>query len=212
MLQSLRQEKLYVNLSNYTFGNGSIQYLDHHFTSGGGSADPQKAEMIWEWPTPKTKVEVQSFPVFVIHYRRFSQSSSGTAKSLTFLKSNVPLKKTKKHTAKFITLREAGRSAPVLKPFHPEQPVFIRTDTSKYAIGCCYGAVRKWANPLCIFPFQNSWWIRTELPCSRKRTACYRIYSLFVAALHLWKVLCDLLRSLSSEIRKNTATSVIQRG
>lgn len=130
-----RQENFYANLSSCSFGAGFVEYLSHHLTSDGDIADPQKVNVIGDWPTLKTKAEVQLFLGFVSYYTKLIRKCSKSAKPLTVLTSIVLFKWTNEHTAAFEKLQNDICSAPVLKPFDLTLPTFITTDASKYAIG-----------------------------------------------------------------------------
>lgn len=64
MIKRLRQEKLYTSLFKCSLGAGFVEHLGFHFTSDEFSIHTQEVNVIREWHTPKTKLEVESFSGF----------------------------------------------------------------------------------------------------------------------------------------------------
>ena len=70
-LQLLREHQLYAKLSKCDFYRDRIQYLGHIILVEGISMDPEKIEVIMNWPTPRNVMDVTSFMGLAGYYRRF---------------------------------------------------------------------------------------------------------------------------------------------
>nr|GFB31767.1 RNA-directed DNA polymerase homolog [Tanacetum cinerariifolium] len=69
VLQTLRQEKLYVKFSKCEFWLSSVAFLGHIFLAEGITMDPAKVEAITKWPRP-TSVTEADFRFIVMPLRR----------------------------------------------------------------------------------------------------------------------------------------------
>ena len=135
VLHRLREHKLYAKRSKCTFGVKTIDYLGFILNENNLCVDPNKSTAIEAWETPKTKKDVQSFLGLVNFYRRFIKDCAKIAKPLTSLTKDVPFKWSPEADKAFKTLKTTIVSAPVLRTFHPEYPITITTDASKFAVG-----------------------------------------------------------------------------
>ena len=61
MLDVLRKEQLFLNMSKCEFGKTSLVYLDHIVGGGELDIDPSKVSVIVNWPIPKLVTKVRSF-------------------------------------------------------------------------------------------------------------------------------------------------------
>ena len=73
VLQTLREHQLYTKFSKYDFWMESVAFLGHVVSKDGIQVDPQKIEVVSEWPRPTTVTEIRSFLGLVGYYRRFVQ-------------------------------------------------------------------------------------------------------------------------------------------
>lgn len=83
VLGIFRKHKLFGKLSKCTFDVTTVEYLGHILSREGVSVEPYKVQNVLEWPRPRNKNEVQSFPGFVNYYRRFIRDCSKISKPLT---------------------------------------------------------------------------------------------------------------------------------
>jgi len=97
--------------------------------------EQSKIGSIQKWPTPKSKVDVQSFLGLVNYYRRFIVNISHVARPLTSLTGNVPFSWGEAQAQAFELLKKIVSSAPVLRNFDPGLPICLSTDASADAVG-----------------------------------------------------------------------------
>ena len=68
ILEKLRQHQLSLKAEKCYFEKEEIEFLGLIITETGIQMDPHKVKAIQEWPTPKTKRELQQFLGFVNFY------------------------------------------------------------------------------------------------------------------------------------------------
>ena len=74
VLQSLKKEKLLVNLKKCTFLQTKLVYLVFVFSEEGLKMDFEKVKAILDWKTTKCMFDVRSFHGLVISYRKCIQN------------------------------------------------------------------------------------------------------------------------------------------
>ena len=70
MLETLRTNKLYVNLSKCEFLLSKVVFLGHVISNKGIYVDPKKVEVVLKWEHPTNMIEIQSFLGLVGYYQR----------------------------------------------------------------------------------------------------------------------------------------------
>src|SRR3984957_4937654 len=70
VLQTLRQHKLCANLEKCTFGMTQVQYLGYIVDEKGVHVDPKKIDVIQDWTSPTTLIELRNFLDLAKLYRR----------------------------------------------------------------------------------------------------------------------------------------------
>ena len=68
VLQKLRENQLYGNLSKCAFYRPEIHYLGHVISGDGVLVDPSKIRAIMDWPAPTNVTEVRSFMGLARYY------------------------------------------------------------------------------------------------------------------------------------------------
>eukprot|EP00253_Pinus_taeda_P030551 PITA_30551 len=137
VLQTLRQDKLCANLEKCTFGMTQVQYLGHIIDERGVHVDPTKIQVIQDWPSPTTMIELCSFQGLANFYRRFvlefshitwplSQVTKGGAKAKYFWSES--------QQKAFTELKYCLCSALMLALPDLQQPFEVETNASDYAI------------------------------------------------------------------------------
>ena len=71
VLRRLQENDLYLKPPKCEFKKTKIEYLGMVITEGKITMDSVKVKGIWDWPTPTTVKEVQSFLGFGNFYRKF---------------------------------------------------------------------------------------------------------------------------------------------
>ena len=85
VLQILRENKLFAQLSKCDFQLKEVSFLGHIVFDEGIRVDPMKIKAIMNWKPPRNVTEVRSFLGLAGYYRRFVQLFSVIASSLTRL-------------------------------------------------------------------------------------------------------------------------------
>ena len=96
--------------------------------------DPHKVKAIQEWPTPKTKRELQQFLGFVNFYQRFIKGFAKIAKFLMRLTRNNDWNWTKIQQMAFEELKKEITSERMLIIPQPGKPFQMETDASDFAV------------------------------------------------------------------------------
>ena len=60
VLQTLREHQLYAKFSKCEFWPDQVAFLGHVVSKDGFQVDPQKIEVVIDWPRPTTVTEVRS--------------------------------------------------------------------------------------------------------------------------------------------------------
>ena len=135
VLRRLREHRLYAKITKCGFDLPSTDFLGFIVSSDGIAMDPEKTQVIRDWPTPKSVKDIQSFLGFANFYRRFISNYSGIVRPMTQLtRKDVPFEWSPKCQAAFDSLKSAFTSAPILAHFQPEHQIIVETDASDYAV------------------------------------------------------------------------------
>ena len=85
VLQVLREQQLYANLSKCNFFQRKVQYLGHIISKKCISMDSEKISAGVDWKTPRNGTNVRSFVGLARYYRHFIKGFSQIAHSITSL-------------------------------------------------------------------------------------------------------------------------------
>jgi hypothetical protein len=136
VLEWLREHKLYLRHNKCKFEKEKIEYLGVVISHNHVEMDPVKVTGIAEWPTPKSKKEVQSFLGFTNFYRCFVAGFSHHARPLhDLMKIDVKFKWGLKEQEAFKAMKTAITTAPVLVLPDHKQPFRLEVDSSGFATG-----------------------------------------------------------------------------
>eukprot|EP00253_Pinus_taeda_P026215 PITA_26215 len=136
VLQTLREHQLYAKFSKCDFFKEEIQYLGHVITKEGIAVDPEKIRTIMEWPIPKDVADIRSFMGLAGYYRRFVESFSRIAYTITSLqKKGKVFKWTAECQQSFDRLKHLLTTAPILSIADPNKDYVVCTDASKEGVG-----------------------------------------------------------------------------
>lgn len=135
VLEILRQHHLCLKLEKCEFEKRETEYLGVLISEGQVRMDPVKTQGVADWPTPKSKHDVQVFRGFCNFYRRFIKDFAKIARPLDQLTGNIPFEWTPEHDEAFQALKDALVTGPILAIPNFDDPLRLETDASAYAIG-----------------------------------------------------------------------------
>jgi hypothetical protein len=137
VMRKLQQEKLLIDLKKCSFLQTELIYLGFVISANELKMDPEKLEVIRNWPSPRNIFEVRSFHGLASFYRKFIQNFSGISAEM--------MDTVKKWHKTFHWTAEAERSFNLLKRKITEQPILVlpdfqktfqvKCDASGYAVG-----------------------------------------------------------------------------
>ena len=112
-----------------------ILYLGHIISEDGIETDPNKTEVVKNWPTPKNIKELRSFLGMCSYYRHFVSNFSHIASPLHALtKQNSKFEWSSKCDEAFNCLKEKLVNPPILALPDFSLPFILDTDASTVAI------------------------------------------------------------------------------
>ena len=136
VLEVLRKQSLYANLSKCTFCTDKLVFLGFVVSATGIQVDEEKIKAIQEWPTPTSIGNVRSFHGLASFYRRFVQNFSTIAAPLTeVIKKNVSFKWGEAQEEAFQLLKYKLTHAPLLALPNFSNTFEIECDASGLGIG-----------------------------------------------------------------------------
>ena len=136
VFEIISQHNFFLKPSKCSFAQQQLEYLGHIISAQGVSTDPQKIQVIKEWPVPVNAKQLRGFLGLAGYYRKFIKHYGVISKSLTeLLKKNVIYQWTDTQQKAFDALKQALISAPVLKLPDFSQEFVIETDASEQGIG-----------------------------------------------------------------------------
>jgi hypothetical protein len=137
VMRRLQQEKLLVNMKKCSFMKTELIYLGFVISANELKMDPEKVEVIKNWPSPRNVFEVRSFHGLASFYRKFIRNFSGISAAM--------MDTVKKRHKVFHWTTEAEKSFNLLKRKITEQPILVlpdfqktfqvKCDASGYAVG-----------------------------------------------------------------------------
>lgn len=138
ILSRLRKVNLKLNPSKCRFLQKDILYLGHVVSEKGISPDPNKVDVLKNYPRPKNSNEVKRFVAFANYYRKFISNFADIVSPLNkLLRKNISFQWTEQCEKSFNSLKNILTNPPVLQyPNFSEQNEFIlQTDSSGHSIG-----------------------------------------------------------------------------
>ena len=140
VLERLRKAQLFINSAKCVFYQSQVEFLGFIVGQEGISMDPERVQVIAEWPIPQTFRDIQVFLGFCNFYRRFIHGYSRLTAPLTeLLKGSRNGRKPGSVTLNevevqaFQDLVDAFQRAPVLRHFDPHRHILVETDASDVA-------------------------------------------------------------------------------
>jgi hypothetical protein len=137
VMRKLQQEKLLINMKKTSFLKTELIYLGFIISANELKMDPNKVEVIKNWPSPRNVFEVRIFHGLASFYRKFIRNFSGISAAM--------MDTVKKRHKSFHWTTEAEKRFNLLKRKITERPVLVlpdfkktfqvKCDVSGYAIG-----------------------------------------------------------------------------
>jgi hypothetical protein len=122
-MRRLQQEKLLINVKKCSFMKTELIYLGFVISVNELKMDPEKVEVIKNWPSPRNVFEVTSFHGLASFYRKFIRNFIGISTTM--------MDTMKKRHKVFHWTIEAEKSFNLLKRKIIEQPVLVLPDFQK---------------------------------------------------------------------------------
>jgi hypothetical protein len=123
VMKKLQQEKLLINMKKSSFMKTELIYLGFVISANELRMDPDKVEVIKNWPSPRNVFEVRSFHGLASFYRKFIRNLSGISATM--------MDTVKKRHKSFHWTAEAEKSFNMLKRKIMERPVLVLSDLQK---------------------------------------------------------------------------------
>jgi hypothetical protein len=142
VLNRLRKYSLFVKLEKCLFSQSEVPFLGFIIGSGHIKMDPSKVDVVRDWPTPNSVLDIQTFLGFANFYRRFIKNFSLLTKPITsLLKKDCSFNWGRAQEEAFSKLKEAFTSSPILHTFDSQLDTVLETDASDYALGAILSQV-----------------------------------------------------------------------
>ena len=135
MLETLRTNKLYLKASKCSFAQQSLEYLGHIISDQGVSTDPEKTQVMLQWPVPTSFTELRAFLGLTGYYRKFVRNYGIIAKPLTLLLRNKQFQWTDQANTAFHNLKMAMTTPPVLALPNFQAQFIVETDACIDGVG-----------------------------------------------------------------------------
>ncbi|XP_070046754.1 uncharacterized mitochondrial protein AtMg00860-like [Nicotiana tomentosiformis] len=137
VLQTLREEKLYVKFSMCEFWHNSVAFLGHVVSSEGIKVDLKKSEAVQHWPIPSSAINIWSFLGLDGYYCHFVEDFSSIAAPLTRLTQKGALFRWSDECEEsFQKLKTALTTTPVLILPSASGSYTLYCNASRIGIGC----------------------------------------------------------------------------
>ena len=133
VLIKLRNADLQVDIEKCEFHVQETAFLGVLLSIDGLRINPDKVQVVKDWPRPTTVKQVQAFVGFCNFYRRFVKDFSQIVRPLTRLtQKDTPFQWGNACQEAFDCMRQRITSAPVLRHFDRNRKAILESDSSNY--------------------------------------------------------------------------------
>jgi transposase InsO family protein len=133
---AIRKSKMTLGIRKCTFGYEETTYLGLVFGQGTVKPNPEKVQVIVNFPEPKNTKELMSFLGVTGFFRGFHPNYARDSVPLTnLLQKETKFKFGPEQKEAFAKLKSNVTSDPVLRLYDPDAPTQLHTDASKEGIG-----------------------------------------------------------------------------
>lgn len=148
VLQLLTHHQLFAKLSKCAFGQSKVDYLGHVISVQGVEVDPDKVQVVRDWPTPTSVTHLKAFLGLSGYYRRFIRSYAQIASPLTDLLKRDSFVWSDRAQAAFDQLKRVLTEALVLTLPDFSQSFTLETDASGSGVGA---VLSQQSHPIAFF-------------------------------------------------------------
>lgn len=136
IFEALRKYNMKVQLDKSEFLQKEVAFLGHIVTADGVKPNPEKIDVIKNWPIPNTEKDLRGFLGVLGYYRKFIRDFARIAKPLTnALRKGEGIRHSPEFVKSFESCKAILTSSTILQYPDFEKPFILTTDASNYAIG-----------------------------------------------------------------------------
>jgi hypothetical protein len=135
VLHLLSQHQLFLKQSKCAFGASKVKYMDHIFSKDHVGVDPNKIEVMNDWPCTKTLKRLCGFLGLTRYYCKFVQHCGKIAAPLTALLKKNDFNSTPPIDQSFQALKYVMCTTPILTLPDFTKTFVLECDASRKAIG-----------------------------------------------------------------------------
>lgn len=136
VFEKLRSNNIKLRMKKCSFISPSVEFLGFKIHHDSVSPNPDKVKALQEYPTPRSRKQVQRFLGLCSYFRSLIHHFTEIAFPLTQLtKKTTSFTWKEKEKFSFEALKKSLQGPPILKIFDPSLPSELHTDASKVGIG-----------------------------------------------------------------------------
>ncbi|SCZ91581.1 BZ3500_MvSof-1268-A1-R1_Chr1-2g01503 [Microbotryum saponariae] len=187
VLDALRKADLYVSPKKMELFADECFFLGHQITRAGISVDPDKVQLIQNWPRRTTVRQLRGFLGLVQYLRKFiDKLANWTAILVPLMRKGAQVDKgwTMEHEKAFKAIKAIVGKLPSLHPIDRSEesdPLWLMTDASNQGIGAALSQGKEWQTAIPV-----GYWSRQYNPAERNYVAHEMELLAIVEALHHW--------------------------
>jgi len=136
VLDRLRAANLKLNCRKCNLFQRKVSFLGHVVSESGIEVQPEKTEVVRNWPVPKSLTELRSFLGLASYYRRFLEGFSIIAAPLySLMRKGQHFRWGEDQQQAFDELKKRLTTAPVLASPRSSGTYYLDTDASEFGLG-----------------------------------------------------------------------------